>query len=112
MLSKVLSHRDSSRDSGPNSSRVQPMVFPSLGLARSLGRRLRSQRRMRLRTPARSSLSGKRCVSWNPVWQRSAAKRSTHGRRQGEQQARAELQPVLERLNTSISEIVELWDPI
>jgi flagellar assembly protein FliH len=104
MLSKVLSRRDS----GPDSSRVQAMVFPSLGsgaIARpsiavggvdpgqgageiaALREKVR-QLESRLATERREAVES--------------------GRQQGDQQARAELEPILERLNASISEIVAL----
>ena len=100
MLSKVLSRRDS----GADSSRVQPMVFPLLG----------SGAVARTSTTVDTADAGEVAALREKVRQlesRLATERreaTEAGRQQGDQQARTELQPVIERLNKSIAEIVAL----
>jgi flagellar assembly protein FliH len=104
MLSKVLSHRDS----GINAGRVQPMILPSIGSG----------------AVARASTAGGSADGPQGAGEISALREKVRqlesrlaaerregietGRQQGEQQARAELQPVLGRLNQSILDIVSL----
>lgn len=104
MLSKVLGRGDAAN--------VQTLVFPDLtDYARGLSVH-DSPQGQRERTGAGESAdnAGLR-EKLRQLEARSAAERREAfdaGRQQGEQQARAELQPVLERLNASVVEILTL----
>jgi flagellar assembly protein FliH len=99
MLSKVLSHR--------NSGRIQAFVFPTLaGFETGRGR---SAARDELR-PGDTEIAALQ-EKLRQVENQAGAdhhRALEEGRRQGEQQSRAELQPVLERLNVSITEIAAI----
>ncbi len=53
-------------------------------------------------------LSGKRCVSWNPVWQRNAGTPRSQAASRAINRRGPNCSRVLERLNKSIAEIVAL----
>jgi flagellar assembly protein FliH len=100
MLSKVLSHR--------NVENVQVFIFPTLNAVES------SRDRTVVPEAARSPGNAEMVALREKIHQLEAQAASDRrqafeeGREQGEQQARVELQPVLERLNASLSEITAM----
>lgn len=117
MLSKVLSHRDRG-DTDPQAGSVartepdiQPFVFPDLPGYRP-GADVHATMEQSLRPVPKETEDGAairekvRQLELQSANERREAFET--GRRQGEEQARADLQPVLDRLNASIAEILSM----
>jgi flagellar assembly protein FliH len=100
MLSKVLSHRAAAD--------VQTLVFPSvLGVDVARARAVRPPEAGTSGEPEAAALREKLRQTENEA---AAEQRRAFeaGRQQGQREAQAELQPVIERLNASIAEIVAM----
>src|SRR5438132_3931252 len=102
MLSKVLSSREANR--------AEPVVFPllSVGAVERASGRNRSHDESSEDGNAESARLREKVQQLEAQAATDCRNAFESGRQQGEQQARAELQPVLERMNTSITQIAAM----
>jgi flagellar assembly protein FliH len=95
MLSKVLSHRDAGR--------AKPMAFPLLTVGPVARGSVDADEQVQGSVALRETIQ--RLESGHEAERRESFE---GGRRQGDQQARAELEPVLGRLHSSVNEVIAM----
>src|SRR5476649_1619771 len=95
MLSKVLSHRDAGR--------AKPMAFPLLTVGPVARGSVDADEQVQGSVALRETIQ--RLESGHKAERRESFE---GGRRQGDQQARAELEPVLGRLHSSVNEVIAM----